>query len=152
MLLKLYQNLRLFDNKKRFSTWLYQITTNASIDYIRRQKRHKHEPIENFYNLHDKKVPEPNFQQQCKQIMKHVNYAVDKLNEKQRQVFILHQINNHSVVETAKLLNMPLATVSWYLHKANAKMRRLIKRECSNSLLSTFIDTAQFDLHKEGIF
>jgi DNA-directed RNA polymerase specialized sigma24 family protein len=44
---KTSQNLWRYDESKRFYTWLYRITVNAAIDYMRKHRRHKHEPLEN---------------------------------------------------------------------------------------------------------
>ena len=43
---KTARNLDRFDTTKKFSTWLYRITVNAAIDYIREQKKHRHETIQ----------------------------------------------------------------------------------------------------------
>ncbi|MFN3822249.1 MAG: RNA polymerase sigma factor, partial [bacterium] len=37
--IKLYQGIRTFDPQKKFFTWLYRLTVNAAIDYLRVKKR-----------------------------------------------------------------------------------------------------------------
>ena len=39
--MKIYLNLSRFENKSKFSTWVYAITHNSCIDYLRRKKRKK---------------------------------------------------------------------------------------------------------------
>ena len=48
---KMSKNIWRYDEKKKFYTWLYRITVNASIDHMRKRNRHRHEPLENFQNV-----------------------------------------------------------------------------------------------------
>ena len=44
--IKAYQKMETFEGKSKFSTWLYRITTNMCIDYQRRKKRSRLEPLD----------------------------------------------------------------------------------------------------------
>jgi len=48
---KILLNCSKFNNKSKFSTWIYSITYNFCIDEIRRQKKEIKENVENFSSL-----------------------------------------------------------------------------------------------------
>ena len=56
---KMSKNIWRYDEKKKFYTWLYRITVNAAIDYIRKHNRHRHEPLEEVFNFQDEYQPGP---------------------------------------------------------------------------------------------
>jgi RNA polymerase sigma-70 factor (ECF subfamily) len=45
----IHQNLSKFENQSTYSTWIYRITTNKCLDFIKAQKRKKGSPIFNRY-------------------------------------------------------------------------------------------------------
>lgn len=132
---KMARNIWRYDEKKRFYTWLYRITINASIDHIRRHKRHRHESLENFYDTVESLDPTPEVLFQRRQISDCINDAADGLNPKQRSAFLLRDVQGCRVDDVASIMNMPQATVRWYLHRARARIKKELKRRCPHLLL-----------------
>ncbi|MEW6412777.1 MAG: RNA polymerase sigma factor [Candidatus Zixiibacteriota bacterium] len=131
---KMYQNVWRFDDSKKFYSWLYRITVNASIDYMRKHKRHRHEPLEEFHESVEttQEDPEESFRRQ--QIAGYLISAADALNDKQRSVFVLRDLEGCDIDEVASSLNVSEATVRWYLHRARVKIRKELRRECPQLL------------------
>lgn len=126
---KTYYNLQRFDTTKKFSTWLYRITINASIDYWRKYHKHRHEPLEEVINRPDESQAGPEVQYQRKKTREEISRALVALNDKQRQVFVLRDMEGLDIAEVAKVMNMPQVTVRWYLHRARTKLRtQLVKK------------------------
>lgn len=125
---KTFYNIKRFDLTKRFSTWLYRIAVNASIDYIRKFKKHKFEDLEDTGepNLRTTTTPEQTYQ--LKELREFVLEAVKKLNEKQYQAFVLKDLEGLDIDEIAQIMGMPEATVRWYLHRARKKLRGDLRR------------------------
>ena len=120
---KTYQNLVNFDTTKKLSTWLYRITINASIDFIRKHKKHKHELLDNIFGeLKEKKQDVERIYQRSL-----IKWAIDDsmgaLNPRQRSVFVLRDLEGLDIKEVAQITGMPQATVRWYLHRARSKLR-----------------------------
>ena len=69
---KMAQNLWRFDERKRFFTWLYRITVNASIDHLRKHKRHRHESLDHVANHAASTVAGPEATLQRRQITRHI--------------------------------------------------------------------------------
>lgn len=133
---KTSQNIWRYDEDKRFYTWLYRITVNASIDYMRKHRRHKHEPLENVYETAEnhRDNPEDNFR--TGQLREHLKAATEKLNGKQKSAFILRDIEGCHIDDVANIMEMPEATVRWYLHRARQKIRKDLLRRCPGLLIA----------------
>ena len=130
--IKTYQNLNSFDAEKRFSTWLYRITMNASIDFLRKHRKHKMDNLDNLVG--QLASPKDNTEKMFNDTL--IKWAVestlDKLNSKQKSVFVLRDLEGLDIKEISQITQMPQATVRWYLHRARAKLKgELIKNHPS---------------------
>jgi RNA polymerase sigma-70 factor (ECF subfamily) len=138
---KTFYNIKRFDLTKRFSTWLYRIAVNASIDYIRKFKKHKFEDLEDTGepNLRTTTTPEQTYQ--LKELGEFVRESAKKLNEKQHQAFVLKDLEGLDIDEIAQIMGMPQATVRWYLHRARKKLRGDLRRrfESDTCLILRFL-------------
>ncbi len=120
---KTYQNLVNFDTSKKLSTWLYRITINASIDFIRKHKKHKHELLDNIFGeLREKKQDVEKIYQRSL-IKWAINDSMEALNPRQKAVFVLRDLEGLDIKEVSQITGMPQATVRWYLHRARSKLR-----------------------------
>ena len=120
---KTYQNLVNFDTSKKLSTWLYRITINASIDFIRKHKKHKHELLDNIFGeLREKKQDVEKIYQR-NLIKWAIKDSMEALNPRQKAVFVLRDLEGLDIKEVAQITGMPQATVRWYLHRARSKLR-----------------------------
>jgi len=131
---KMAKNIWRYDEKKKFYTWLYRITVNASIDYIRKHQRHRHEPIDNFHDVLESLADNPESHFRRRQLKGYITEAAETLNEKQRSAFVLRDMEGCKVDDVASIMNMPEATVRWYLHRARAKIRKELLRRCPHLL------------------
>lgn len=132
---KMSKNIWRYDERRKFYTWLYRITVNASIDYIRKHSRHRHEPLENFDNVLENLETGPETSYRLHQINGYIHQAARALNEKQRSAFLLRDVEGCKIDDVANIMNMPEATVRWYLHRARSKIRRELSRKCPHLLM-----------------
>ncbi len=132
---KMSKNIWRYDESKKFYTWLYRITVNAAIDYIRKHKRHRHEPLDNFRETIENIQSDPESHYRRQQISGFISEATKALNEKQRSAFILRDVEGCKIDDVANIMNMPEATVRWYLHRARTKVRKELLRSCPKLLL-----------------
>ncbi|GAB4319898.1 MAG: hypothetical protein Kow0074_09790 [Candidatus Zixiibacteriota bacterium] len=127
---KTFYNIKRFDRSKRFSTWLYRIAVNASIDYIRKFKKHRFEELDDITEPKEPtlatQTPEQAFQ--LKEVREHILKAAKKLNEKQYTAFVLKDLEGLDIDEIAQIMGMPQATVRWYLHRARKHLRGDLRR------------------------
>ncbi|UCD63273.1 MAG: RNA polymerase sigma factor [Candidatus Zixiibacteriota bacterium] len=131
---KMYDNIWRYDRSRKFYSWLYRITINAAIDYMRKHKRHRHEPLEEFHEMIDGTRSDPEVSYRRRQITDSVMLAAGHLSEKQRSVFVLRDLEGCAIDEVATSMEISEATARWYLHRARIKVRQELKRTCPQAL------------------
>ncbi len=125
---KTFYNLKNFDPKKKFSTWLYRITVNSAIDYWRRYKKHKHEDLEEAEGTPLGVGLSPEAVYFRKDTADRIRKALEVLGPKQRSIFVLRDMEGLEIGEVAAIMNMPQVTVRWYLHRARTQLRSELAR------------------------
>ncbi len=125
---KTYQNLHRFEIGKKFSTWLYRITINASIDFLRKYRRYKHESVED--NLGELKENKGDAEEVYRRglIRAAIEKSLERLSFKQKSVFVLRDLEGLDIKSVSQVMAMPQATVRWYLHRARSKIRQELQR------------------------
>jgi RNA polymerase sigma-70 factor (ECF subfamily) len=132
---KMAKNIWRYDDHKKFYTWLYRITVNASIDHMRKNRRHHHEPLENFHETIESSLATPELTFQKQQLEGYIEQAAQSLNDKQRSAFMLRDVEGCKIDDVANIMGMPEATVRWYLHRARTKVKKELRRRCPQLLL-----------------
>ena len=133
---KTSQNIWRYDESKRFYTWLYRITVNASIDYMRKHRRHRHEPLDNVRETVENHRDNPEDNYRSSRLREYITAATERLNGKQRSAFVLRDIEGCQIDDVASIMDMPEATVRWYLHRARQKIRKDLLRRCPGLLVA----------------
>jgi RNA polymerase sigma-70 factor (ECF subfamily) len=115
--IKAYRNLRAFDGRARFTTWLYAIAKNAAFSHLRRRK--VHQPIEELEEvLAGESSPEPD-----DSIWK----LARKLKPKFYETLWLFYAEGFSLKETAAIMNTNLITVRVNLYRARAALGKKLR-------------------------
>lgn len=146
-LLKAFQSRQNFQGKAKFSTWLYRIAVNVTIDHQRKSYTQKENPVENLEtNCHTENVTsDPDGACQKKAIKDILFQTMNKLPAQQRDVFILREINGLSTKEVAEILDCTTELVKWRLHKARSAMRKNLQTE------NQYKNIGSFKLSSSGI-
>lgn len=126
---KLYHNLKRYDPSKKFTTWLYRIATNAAIDFVRKFKKQKFELLEESWGVSQSPDATPSEEFALKMLKEFILKSADRLNYKQRTAFVLRDVDGLDIAEVSRIMDMPQATVRWYLHRARARLRSDIRRK-----------------------
>ncbi|MCX7834667.1 MAG: RNA polymerase sigma factor [bacterium] len=131
---KLFRSLDTFDAEKKFFTWLYRMTVNASIDFLRsRKKRNLENSIEEQPEYYQDNIAHPDgdgFDQFENTELNAIFHEIAKsLNPNQRTAFILCDLQGFSPAEAATIMKCPKVTLRWYLHEARKRVRaEMLKR------------------------
>ena len=117
-----------------FSTWLFRLTSNVCIDFLRKQKRQQHmsltvtdddEPGEEF-TVPDP-APGPEEQAVHNERRQAVARAMAALPEDYRAVMQLRAVEELSYEQIAEILDIKVGTVKSRLARARTQLRKIIK-------------------------
>lgn len=116
-----------FRGESQFSTWLYQLTTHAAIDLMRREKRQIAAADITEVNAAD---PAPSPQQQAEQSEQReiVRDAILQLAPEQREVVVLRFMEELSYEEIGAVLKLPPGTVKSRLNRAKAQLKEILSK------------------------
>jgi RNA polymerase sigma-70 factor (ECF subfamily) len=132
--IKAFASLKSFNEEFAFSTWLYKIATNNSIDYIRKKKLQMYsidKPIESKDSDFAFELPDDTAEADkhliSGQRVQLVREAIDQLPEKYRQVIMLRHAEERSYEEIAKMLKLPIGTVKAHIFRARELLYRQLR-------------------------
>jgi len=140
--LTVLQKLDTFDGRSNFFTWIYRIATNASLMKLRKKRLVFAELPENpdLGPRHEKQImvdwsQDPSFNIQNKEIKTIIDTAINQLSEIYRTVFILRDIEQLSIKETSKILNISEENVKIRLRRARMFLRDKISEYYEGSIV-----------------
>lgn len=109
----------------RFSTWLYRLVSNAAIDCLRREKKHRDTGDVDDLELPDG-GPSPQEQTERSDTRDAVRRALDRLSPEHRQVLLLRFMQELDYGEIARALNVSEGTVKSRINRAKSKLREVL--------------------------
>ena len=107
-----------YKKNTNYFNFLVTIARNLAINEYHKQKRMVYDE-EYIYSVKEESptdVPD-------------LFYLLDYLNEKEREIVILHMIDNLKFKEIAKMKDKPLGTILWLYNKAIKKLKRKVEEE-----------------------
>jgi RNA polymerase sigma-70 factor (ECF subfamily) len=133
-ILKAFANLRQFRGESRFSTWLIQITVNEARMRLRKQHANLFEAIDESKDEEGDYTPRdfadwreiPSEALERSEIRALLTQALASLAQKYREVFLLRDVDQMSIEETAEALNISIASVKTRLLRARLMLRDIL--------------------------
>ncbi|WP_234571912.1 RNA polymerase sigma factor [Rhodohalobacter sp. 614A] len=131
--MKAFNNLSSYNTNYAFSTWLYRITTNHTIDYLRKKKLNTtsiNEPVktrdgEMEIQISDEAETDRNIiRKERKEI---IHTAINNLPKKYRKVIEMRHLQELSYQEIAEQLDLPLGTVKAHIFRAREMLYKELK-------------------------
>jgi RNA polymerase sigma-70 factor (ECF subfamily) len=116
--LKLWRSLPTYDGRASPGTWLYAIARNTCLSAARSDAYRKTVPLDSFNEpaAHSALSKDVELEQ-----------FVDRLPEMQREVITLFYLQEKSVHEVARILDLPEGTVKSHLHRARYALAAIMK-------------------------
>jgi RNA polymerase sigma-70 factor, ECF subfamily len=132
--LKAFKHIRQFRAEAKFSTWLIQIAVNEARMRRRKERADVLEPIEKDTDEEDRYTPRdfadwreiPSEVLERKEIREKLAEALASLGQIYREVFVLRDIGQLSIDETAKALGISTGSVKTRLLRARLMLRDLL--------------------------
>ena len=124
-----FRKIQEFKGDAAFSTWIYRIAFNQAISF---RREHKRAPV-SIYSKDDERVIEPAVdvnpteKLEGEETQKKVQQALELLEEADRQIILLKDLQGHSYEEIASILQDPKGTVRSKLHRARLELKSKLK-------------------------
>lgn len=128
---KAWRSLPRFQGDSTFSTWLYRLTDNATIDLLRREKKRRGDvaldsvPLDS--PLTSDPAPGPHASLEAKELRDAVSCGLKQLSLKHRQVLVLREINGLSYQQIAQLLGLSVGTVKSRIARARLALADILQ-------------------------
>lgn len=132
--LRAWRTLPSFHGESSFSTWLYRLTSNLCIDFLRREKRRS--AAVTAVSLDDEGSPlpadipdrsgDPQREAERRETRELVGQALMKLSDEHRQVLVLRELDGLSYTEIAHRLSLSEGTVKSRIARARIALRNIL--------------------------
>lgn len=131
-ILKAFRNVSRFRGESKFSTWLIQITINEARMKVRKRRSYLYDSLDEQQPTSEGDYIPKDFADwreiplqalESKHIRLAIREALERLPEKYRSVFVLRDIQQLSIEETANVLSITIANVKTRLSRARLQMR-----------------------------
>jgi RNA polymerase sigma-70 factor (ECF subfamily) len=127
-----FRKLSTFRAESKFSTWLISITINEARTRLRRQALVRMEPLDQLPDedkcispalLRDwREIPSETVERE--EVRNLIQRAVEQLPDIYRQVFLLRDVEELTISETAEALNISIPSVKVRLHRARIMLQK----------------------------
>ena len=126
---KAFRALPAFDPAQPFSSWIFKIASNLSIDWLRKRKLETSslDEEDSIWEVTDER-PTAEEALERAQTMQVVEEAIGKLTPDYRVVVLLRHHEERSYEEIADILGLPLGTVKIRLFRAREELKKRLVR------------------------
>lgn len=125
---KVYRALKTFRGESSVYTWLYRITVNVALNYLRKQRFKDFLRIDEYFESRGEESEQPDiiFERNEQQML--IKEAIAALPEKQKAVFILRYHEELSYEEISKILKTSIGGLKANYFHAVKKIGEYINR------------------------
>lgn len=121
--IKAFRSLSQYKHNSKFSTWVYTITRNTAISYLRQKKQTVSEhPSEEIRDPED--TPATSLEQKTTQQI--IRAAINRLPKEDALVMTLFYIHEQTVEETAIILNLTKENIKIKLYRSRKKLKDIL--------------------------
>ncbi len=125
--IKVFMNLSKFGERARFSTWVYSITYNYCIDYIRKKKK-----LKNIFSDEMEKAPDlPEEEVSDKELLEmeiaELKVVLDRIPIGDKAILLMKYQDDLSIKDIANILDKTESAVKMKIKRAKAKAQKTKK-------------------------
>jgi len=136
---KIIENIDRFERRSGFYTWAFRIAVNLTLNYCQRSAKHGFSSLDAENDEHSQRAkaqlkgflsddssPDPAVVAQNKELCRIVAKTLMEMDDAQRTVLVLRDIEGMNYAEIAKVLDIELGTVKSRLSRARSNLRELL--------------------------
>jgi len=139
--IKAYNSIAFFRGDSKFSVWLYRLTTNVCLDFLRSEGRKSHNSLSYIGEENEEKeleIPDDRFSPETiaekKELREAVNRGLKNLPKEYRAVLVLREIEGLSYEEIADTLSIEVGTVKSRIFRARKRLCAILTADGNFSL------------------
>jgi RNA polymerase sigma-70 factor, ECF subfamily len=135
--IRAFDNLGKYDPAYKFSSWLFKVGHNLTVDHIRRreldtvsihgapdavtsdQQEATSVSLESDFERPDELL-------EARQLGASIEEAIDRLRPEYRTAILLRHVEGYSYDEISEVMEIPLGTVKTYIHRARAELQDML--------------------------
>ena len=129
--IKAYVNIKSFDPKRKFSSWLYRIAHNELVNNLKKKNK-SFLPIldlDTFFPQHGYSNNNVNEKIDRKNTMELIDKCFNELDTKYKEPIILYYLENLSYKEIADVMSIPVSTVGIRIKRAKKIMKSIFEKK-----------------------
>ncbi len=139
---EVFNSIHKFKGDSKLSTWIYRITTNKCLEFIRKKNTKKRFAF--LQSITGNAIPmdktsyftemnHPGVVLENKETSETLFYAINQLPEAQRIVFTLHKIDGKSYKEISEITNKSLSSIESLMFRSKKSLQKLLENFYKNS-------------------
>lgn len=122
--IKVFVNLRSFNTKKKFSTWIYRIAHNEAVNYLRKKKFLWFGESSRDWSSNEDLVED----MEKKEVVEAVHKCLNSLPLKYKSVLTLYFLEEKTYEEISDILRVPMGTVATNISRGKKIMKSICKK------------------------
>lgn len=132
IMIKAFLNLSKFEGRSSFSTWVYNITYNYCVDFLRKKKRNRVTELdEKFLNKEDKSK-ELEEKENIEIEIERLKDLLPKLQDMDRAILIMRYLEEKSIKDIMIIIDQGESATKMRLKRARDRMRKLYEETYTN--------------------
>lgn len=128
--IRAYTKLSTFDQKRKFSSWLFRIAHNATIDELRKNRPQtvpletgeQEDRVDLLQVLADHDSADPERRAVGSAMREDLEDVLRQLRPEYAEVMVLRFVEELAYDEISEIMDLPLGTVKTYIHRARRKV------------------------------
>lgn len=129
IMVKAFLNLSKFEGRSSFSTWVYNITYNYCIDYLRKQKRNRFSELNEKYLNKEDKAQELLEKETIEMEINRLKELLPQLQDMDRAIIIMRYLEEKPIKEIMTIIDQGESATKMRLKRARDRMRKLYEKK-----------------------
>ncbi len=137
--IKAYKSLNRFKGDSKFSTWIYKIAYNTSLDRLKKNKKHFNDvPINEFTEYHVKTIDNALDHLECKEREQSIRDCIALLPGDDGFLLTLYYFEEQTLEEISKTMGLTPNNVKVKLFRSRKKLATILKERLEPEIIEHY--------------